>query len=332
MRQARVLDSATHFLRFGIVGASKGFVEALDRAKAVAENGSSKKPVLLIGETGVGKDLIAKAIHRLGPRREKPFVVVPHLLESTARSELFGHVKGAFTGAHADKAGFFEAANGGAVYFSDVAAMPLEIQPMLLSVFDNKQIIRVGATAPIKTDVGVICATNQDLKQLTDMGLFREDLYYRLNVLSIEIPPLRERPGDIPALVEYFLRQHGVQGKLEVEQKTLTALMESDWPGNVRQLEAAVSYAIAFAQDGNRGFNRELMARMRKEVNQAGDKPTCTLMGALLQAGSTRGAARSLGLPEATLRKTIAKSGLRLLRDDGNRIIGFQPSDGNGHL
>jgi DNA-binding NtrC family response regulator len=205
---------------------------------------SSDSTVLIEGETGTGKTLVADAIHQASPRAARPFSVVdcgaipPTLIES----ELFGHEKGAFTGAAAARVGAIEAAAGGTVFFDEVGELPLDLQPRLLRVIEDRTIKRVGGRDPLKVDVRVIAATNQDLRSAVNRGSFRADLYYRLNVASLHLPPLRERREDIPMFVETFYAQYA--GHPGAPQALIDELARHDWPGNVRELRAAVERAV----------------------------------------------------------------------------------------
>jgi transcriptional regulator with GAF, ATPase, and Fis domain len=209
----------------------------------------SAAPAIIYGESGTGKELVAKAIHEGGVRKGKPFIKVncAALNESLLESELFGHVKGAFTGAHKTREGRFEAASGGDIFLDEIGDLPLSTQVKLLRVLEEKVVERVGDNRPIHTDVRIITATNRDLKQLVRAGSFREDFYYRINVIPIHVPPLRERIGDIPLLAEAFFRHLQVKsGKRirEISTEALDCLIRYSWPGNVRELKSAFEYAF----------------------------------------------------------------------------------------
>src|SRR5499426_681330 len=240
--------------RFGysnIIGKSEKILKVLDVVTQVA---TSRSTVLIQGESGTGKELIAKAIHLKSPRADKAFVPVNSgsmpvdLLEST----LFGHVRGAFTSAIASKKGLFEVADQGTIFFDEIGTISMETQAKLLRVIQEKEFMRLGATETIKVDARIIAATNVDLKKLVDEGRFREDLYYRLNVINIQLPPLRERKEDIPALVEFFTKKFCEEnGKppYRFSSEALKVLMDYHWPGNVRELENVVERAVVLAQD-----------------------------------------------------------------------------------
>jgi transcriptional regulator with GAF, ATPase, and Fis domain len=234
----------------GLVGSSAAMRQLLQLIRKVATSSSA---VLLRGESGTGKELLARALHESSPRAGKPFVRVhcAALSSSLLESELFGHVKGAFTGAVRDRPGRFELADGGTLFLDEIGDISLEVQVKLLRVLQEMTFERVGSSEPVQVDVRIIAATHQDLEQLIRAGRFREDLFYRLNVLPIQVPPLRERPEDIPELVAYFLRQYGAQcGKpaLQIEDEALLALKAAPWPGNIRQLENVVERAVVIAE------------------------------------------------------------------------------------
>ena len=231
-----------------IVGASRPMLRLFDRLSRVA---ASPAPVLITGESGVGKELVARALHRASGR--DAFVPVncgalpDHLLES----ELFGHARGAFTGADRHKEGLLEAADGGSLFLDEIAELPLPLQPKLLRALESGEVRRLGEVQPREVDVRIIAATHQDLQERVDEGVFREDLYWRLDVLRLDVPPLRERRADVPLLVESFLssvaeRQGGPD--LRISPHALAVLVEVPWPGNVRQLFNTLERAAAFAE------------------------------------------------------------------------------------
>jgi transcriptional regulator with PAS, ATPase and Fis domain len=208
-------------------------------------------PVLLVGETGAGKELVARAIHFTGLRREKAFVPVDcsALTPTLVESELFGHVKGAFTGAHLSKRGLLQAANEGTIFLDEIGELPMFLQAKLLRVLQEKEIRPVGSTERIPIDVRVITATNRDPETGVRAGTFRQDLYFRLNVVQIRLPPLRERKGDIPLLITYFLKNFSdpMQPVRAISDDALRGLMAYDWPGNVRELENVLECAVALS-------------------------------------------------------------------------------------
>src|SRR5437867_4265104 len=240
--------------RFGysnIVGKSEKMLKVLDLVTQIA---ASRSTILIQGESGTGKELIAKAIHLKSQRADKAFVPVNSgsmpvdLLEST----LFGHVRGAFTSAIASKKGLFEVADQGTIFFDEIGTISLETQAKLLRVIQEKEFMRLGGVDTIKVDARIIAATNVDLKKLVDEGRFREDLYYRLNVINIRVPPLRERIEDIPALIEFFTKKYceeNLKPPYRFSSEALKVLMDYYWPGNVRELENVVERAVVLSQD-----------------------------------------------------------------------------------
>lgn len=229
-----------------IVGNSNAMLKVLQEVESVAQSNSS---VIITGESGTGKELIARAIHFNSPRKYFPMVSVHcgALSESLLESELFGHEKGAFTGAMFNRKGRFEMADGGTIFLDEIATISPKMQIELLRVLESKTFMRVGGNKEIKSDFRVICATNRDLKKLVENGAFREDLYYRLNVVNIRIPPLRERPDDIPLLVDHFIKKYCTsmsRDMIDIDIAALKRLQEYDFPGNVRELENMVERAI----------------------------------------------------------------------------------------
>jgi two-component system response regulator AtoC len=227
----------------------------LDVYKLVARVAASSATVLVTGESGTGKELVARAIHTHSPRASDPFVPVncTALSESLLESELFGHARGAFTGAVASKRGLFEMAHQGTLFLDEIGDMGPKMQAQLLRTLQDGEIRPVGSTESITVDVRLVCATNRDLEAEVKAGKFREDLYFRINVVTIKLPPLRERPGDIPILVAHFLAKLGLRegrAPATMSADALQALMAYNWTGNVRELENAIDRAVAVAKDG----------------------------------------------------------------------------------
>ncbi len=209
----------------------------------------SDATVLIIGETGTGKELVARHLHELSERRSGPFVAFncAAISESLMESELFGHERGSFTGAVSDKAGWFEAARGGSLFLDEIGDLPLPLQAKLLRVIQEREVVRVGSRRPIKINTRLIAAINVKLDEAVAAGRFRSDLYYRLKVASVDLPPLRERPGDIMPLVRHFLNLYGARlgyAKVELTPEAVQALLSYPWPGNIRELENSIHHAL----------------------------------------------------------------------------------------
>jgi two-component system, NtrC family, response regulator AtoC len=238
------------FNHYGIVGRSRLMQEVIKTAEMVAK---TKSTVLITGETGTGKEMVARAIHYRSAQREMPLIKVncAAIPETLLESELFGHVRGAFTGAAASKKGKFALADGGSIFLDEIGTMSPALQSKLLRVLQEREFEPLGSERTERVDVRVIAATNRDLRQMVSDGRFQEDLYYRLNVIPIHIPPLRERPEDIPALVEHFVAKHSQRAGKRItglDVGVLEALQVSDWPGNVRELENTVERAVVLSQ------------------------------------------------------------------------------------
>ena len=254
----RVLEREVRYLRAeldrahgfdALVGRHPSMVRLYELISQVAQTPAT---VLIGAESGTGKELVARAIHRQSPRRDQPFVAVnlAAIPDTLVESELFGHEKGAFTGAHSRKLGKFELAHGGTIFLDEVGTMRVDLQAKLLRVLQEREIERLGGARPLPVDVRVIAATNVDLRQAVRARTFREDLFYRLNVVPLTIPPLRARKDDIPGLVEHFLRKYSREFKKDVRgisRGALPALMAYDWPGNVRELENIIERSVALA-------------------------------------------------------------------------------------
>jgi len=318
-----------------IIGADFGLRGVMDMVRQVAPLFS---PVLLSGETGTGKEVIAGAIHNLSPRKDGPFIVVNcgAIPENLVDSELFGHEKGAFTGALFRKRGRFERANGGTIFLDEVAELQPEAQVRLLRVLQEKEIERVGGTEQIKVDIRVIAATHRDLETMIRDGKFREDLYFRLNVFPIAIPPLRERKGDIPSLVHHFMqkksREMGMRYMPSLAQGALERLMGYFWPGNIRELENLVERFLILSRGEPLSFNDFQAPLKPKRSFEHGASPTLhpdlqikdslaldTVMSGHIRrvlditggrVGGEQGAAYLLNINPSTLRKRMRKLGI----------------------
>ncbi len=300
-----------------IVGHSPQMENIFEKIRQVAP---TKANVLVQGETGTGKELIAKAIHFNSPRKRKPFIAVNcgALTQTLLESELFGHEKGAFTGAVKQKPGRFEMANGGTIFLDEIGETTPELQVRLLRVLQESEFERVGGTKPVKVDVRVIAATNRDLKKEVELGNFREDLYYRLNVIRIDIPPLRERPDDISLIAGHFLKhfndEHGKS--LSLNPKTMSLLQNYHWPGNVRQLRTIMESSVILTS-GKEINPKNLPDEIRSETAPANsirlrvgmtvsDAERELIKATLAEYGGNKAkAARTLGLGRKTLYRKL---------------------------
>ena len=243
--------------------------------KMILKVARSNSTVLIRGESGTGKELIARAVHNQSPRADEMFQAVncAAINENLLESELFGHEKGSFTGAHAEKKGLFEIADRGTLFLDEIAELDVGIQAKLLRALQERKIRRVGGTHEINVDVRVIAATNRDLRAMVADGRFRDDLYYRINVLSIDVPPLRERRDDIAVLIDYFLKKHTRNSSHVITgltSETRKLMIDYSWPGNVRQLESAIERALLLAE-GDKITLEDLPTELRQEVGPASD-------------------------------------------------------------
>ena len=308
----------------GMVGESAAMKELLAVAERVAP---SDVPVLIEGESGTGKDLLARAIHGMSRRAAGPYLAVNMgaIPENLAESELFGHEKGAFTGADQPHPGFFAEAAGGTLFLDEIGLLPLLLQPKLLRVLQDGEYIPVGSRRPSRADVRVICATNEDLKKNVAEGKFREDLWYRIRVVPLRLPPLRERREDIPLLVEHLVKKHALRlGRppLAPDAEAMRALLDYGWPGNVRELEHALERALLLARGESLGladFPPEIASRPRPEPEPAEGRYRRArdawerkyLEDVLREAGGSVGKAAELaGLHRSTLYEKLARLGL----------------------
>jgi DNA-binding NtrC family response regulator len=244
-----ISERDAEFNHYGIVGRSRRMQDVIHTSQLVAK---SKSTILITGETGTGKEMVARAIHYHSAQREMPLIKVncAAIPETLLESELFGHVRGAFTGAAANKKGKFALADGGTIFLDEIGTMSPALQAKLLRVLQEREFEPLGSERTQKVDVRVIAATNRDLRQMVGDGRFQEDLYYRLNVIPIHIPPLRERREDVPVLVEHFMTKHAQRAGKRIdglEPGVLEALQAADWPGNVRELENTVERAVVLS-------------------------------------------------------------------------------------
>lgn len=313
-----------------VIGAEFGLRPVMELVRQVAPLAS---PVLLLGETGVGKEVLANAIHNRSPRAGGPFIRVNcgAIAETLMDSELFGHEKGAFTGAISQKRGRFERANGGTIFLDEIGELPPEMQIRLLRVLQEKEIERVGGVETIRVDIRVIAATHRDLEQMLAAGSFREDLYFRLRVFPIAIPPLRQRQEDLPVLVQHFIQKKGLEMKLGVipplAPGALDRLMQYTWPGNARELQNAVERELIVSRGGPLEFrdilpgsiNGKPMAPDLREAVLGSPMQLDEVMARHIhkvlrlcngQVEGEKGAARILDIHPSTLRKRMRKMGI----------------------
>ena len=315
-----------------IVGASSSLRSLLSEVSQVAPTDST---VLITGETGTGKELIAQAIHKRSRRSSQPFISVncAAIPPSLIASELFGHEKGAFTGAVQRRQGRFELADGGTIFLDEIGELSLEIQVMLLRVLQEREFERLGGSRPIRVNVRVITASNRDLEAAIDDNRFRPDLYYRLNVFPLELPPLRERLEDIPLLVEYFASRFARQAGKRINfirSKTLMLLQSYDWPGNVRELQNVVERGVIFSDSDSLHIDerwlsgprsrslvslRPLTMQRRTLATQQRDAIEAALLESKGRVSGPFGAATLLGIPSSTL-----ESKIKLLNIDKRRF------------
>ena len=328
-----------------IIGKNERMLRTLDLVTQVAP---SRATILITGETGTGKELIAKAIHANSARSDQPFVPVnsgsvpAELLESA----LFGHVKGAFTGAVASRKGYFETANKGTIFFDEIGTITPETQAKLLRVIQEREFMPVGSTETVKVDVRIIAATNADLKKSVEEGKFREDLYYRLNVINLALPPLRERKEDVPLLVDHFLTKYSRENEkfldsdgkslLRLEPDAMQLLMDYNWPGNVRELENAIERAVVLAsqtlvpadvlpdsilQEGGVKIRRDASGALPADASLPeilADFERRKIIEALEALNwSQTEAASKLGIPLSTLNQKIKRLSIEIKRKGG---------------
>jgi formate hydrogenlyase transcriptional activator len=306
-----------------IIGDSQPLRRVLEAVEQVAATDAT---VLITGETGTGKELIARAVHRLSPRARGPLVkfncaAIPDTLLA---AELFGHERGAFTGAVSRRKGRFEQAHGGTLFLDEIGELPAELQVMLLRVLQEREFERLGGGETVRVDVRIVAATNRDLTEEVRAGRFRSDLFYRLNVFPLRLPPLRERPEDVPALAAHFANKHGARFKRaikRIDRRMLNQLAAHSWPGNVRELENVIERSVILARNETLSLDADGLPRATangavKEQLQTQERETieAALRAAHGRISGTKGAAQALGLPASTLEFRIKRLGIDKFR------------------
>jgi len=311
----------------GIIGASSGMQDVL---RMISKLKDTRTPVLISGESGTGKELVARAIHFRGALAQMNFVAVDcgALVPTLMESELFGYEKGAFTGAMKTKAGLFQAANGGSIFLDEIGELPLEMQAKLLRVLQEKEVRPVGSNDRINVDVRVIAATNRDLESAYRSGNFRKDLYFRLNVVTVHLPPLRERRSDIPTLVHHFLNRYAPGSNLHVTPAAMKSLLQYDWPGNVRELENCIARAItlgdqhvmdvkdlppAIRSEAPAGMDMTTQAAASLSTTALAEMERMTILRVFEQANGDKAlAGKMLGISRATLYRKLKRYNIPL--------------------
>lgn len=316
-----------------IVGKSEAMRKVIDLLPKVAASSSS---VLITGESGTGKELVAAALHNLSPRRDRNFVAIncASLPAGLLESEIFGHMKGSFTGAFQNKQGLFELADGGTLFLDEIAEMPVGLQSKLLRAIEYGTFRRVGGTTDITVNVRILAATNRDMKKFVSEGEFREDLFFRLNVIPVNIPPLRERKEDIPILIEHFVRKYSPEVPRQISGRCMSAMINFTWPGNVRELENMVERILLFADSEiitEVDIPEEIISTPASRVgelihdggieleNLMADIERDYLTEALKKSGGNKTeAAKLLGLTFRSFRHKLTKHGIKGLNANGS--------------
>ena len=319
----------------GIVGTSANIQDVL---RMVSRLKDTRTPVLIAGESGTGKELVARAIHFRGTMAQTPFVAVDcgALVPTLMESELFGYEKGAFTGAIKSKTGLFQAANGGTIFLDEIGELPLEMQAKLLRVLQEREVRPVGSNAPITIDVRVIAATNRDLEAAYRDGTFRKDLYFRLNVVTVHLPALRERRSDIPMLVHHFLNRYAPGANLQVTPAAMKSLLQYEWPGNVRELENCVARAVtlgdrqvidvvdlppAIRTEGAESVQRSPIENSALSTTALAEMERMTILKVFEQANGDKAlAGRMLGISRATLYRKLKRYNISLRPGPGEVV------------
>ncbi|MGF1585792.1 MAG: sigma-54-dependent transcriptional regulator [Bacteroidales bacterium] len=302
-----------------IIGSSPEIMQVLKIVEKVAKTDTN---ILITGENGTGKELIARRIHQLSDRRRELMVRVDMgaISESLFESELFGHVKGSFTDARENRTGKFELADKGSLFLDEIANLPLSLQPKLLAALQNREITRVGSNQPVSFDIRLICATNRNLNEMVDDGLFREDLLYRINTIQIEVPPLRSREKDIPLLSEFFIEKYSTRYNkraLTIDEQEKEKLLKYRWPGNIRELEHSIEKAVILNESGkimasdlfsDRDDHLQTGSRTFK-LDEMEEKMIS--MAIHSNSGNIKAAAKQLGITRQTLYNKMKKFGIQ---------------------
>jgi two-component system response regulator AtoC len=307
----------------GFIGSSAKIQEVL---RMISRLQDSRTPVLITGESGTGKELVARAIHFHGPYAERPFVAVDcgTLVPTLMESELFGHEKGAFTGALKAKTGLFQSGNGGTIFLDEIGELPLEMQAKLLRVLQEKEVRPVGSNEHVPVDVRVIAATNRDLESAYRAGTFRKDLFFRLNVVVVNLPSLRERRSDVPVLAHYFLDRHAPGQNIQISAAAMKCFLQYDWPGNVRELENCIARAVTLGNHATIGVGDlppciqaiQDSGNGRSETDAAStaalaDMERMTILRVFDQVGGDKAlAGKLLGISRATLYRKLKQYGI----------------------
>jgi DNA-binding NtrC family response regulator len=315
----RILGSTIDDMFSGLIGDSPAIKNVLEQVDKVAATDAN---VLILGENGTGKELVAREIHRRSRRNGEVFIPVDlgSITETLFESELFGHVRGAFTDAHQDHTGRFEAASGGTLFFDEIGNLPMPLQSKILSALQNRKIFRVGSSKSTEIDIRLVCATNQSLRQMVTEGSFRQDLLYRINTVEIEVPPLRERSGDIPLLADFFLTKYAPKyrkGNLQMPAYVLKKLQKFDWPGNVRELQHAIERAVIMSDSGSLKASDFLFLTGEEQEEQPGQNfnldnlEKWAIRSCLKKyGGNVTKTAAELGLTRGALYRRMEKYGL----------------------
>jgi DNA-binding NtrC family response regulator len=316
-KAVRLTNELNRDQRF-LIGSSAQLMKVLTMIRKVAKTETN---VLITGENGTGKELVAREIHRLSDRSSEVLVTVDMgaISETLFESELFGHVKGAFTDARENRPGKFEIADKGTLFLDEIGNLSFQLQAKLLAAIQNREIVRVGSNRPVPVDIRLICATNRDLHQMVADGLFREDLLYRINTIQLEVPPLRERGEDIPALADFFLKKFSHKYNkpgLKINQQAFDKLLKYSWPGNVRELQHAIEKAVILSEGNvlkpdDFYFRSNMMASSTENDLNLEEMEKKLMVTALSRSeGNMSAAAESLGITRQTLYNKIKKYGL----------------------